>query len=307
MAPLYFHLPGNWLEKPSEMLPFYQKLTAGLADRAEVRLVEMSRDGLAERITGTPGVHILNHGRIEHPRSLNAGIAYVYPFWHLDPLGIRAFSSIGAVRFRAGEVDGEAAQVFFQRLKGRMVGGRISRYEQPPEREVLPKAGAAIFLQSEGHRVVGETLYLDRWTMVRAVLEAVQTPVLVKPHPRDFDPETGAKLEKLMAEFRHLSVTTANIHDVLQATERVVTINSAVGIEAYLYRKPLILCGKADFHHIADVVQTPQALQDALHKEVSGRPYAKYIHWYFGQQCLNAGAADLVDRAWERIAPLFLQ
>ena len=207
------------------MLPFYQKLTAGLSERAEIRLVPIEREGLLDRIEATAGVHIVNHGRVTHPRALNSGIAYIYPFWHLDPSGIRAFSSIGETVFRPSDVDGEVARGLFRRLRGRLVEGRTSRYEQPEEIADLGTVKAAVFLQSEGHRTVGETLYLDRWAMVRGVLEAVDGPVVVKPHPRDLDPETGDGLEALQVEYPHLVVTLANIHDVIRAVERVVTIN----------------------------------------------------------------------------------
>lgn len=283
------------------MLPFYQKLTGGFAGRADIRFVPIEREGLLDAIEAAPGVHIVNHGRILHPRALNAGIAYIYPFWHLDPSGIRAFSSIGEAAFRPSEVDGEAARVFFRRLRARLVEGRTSRYEQPEEFAELGAVKAAVFLQSEGHRTVGETLYLDRWAMLRGVLEAVDGPVAVKPHPRDLDPETGDTLEALQVEYPHLVVTLGNIHDVIRAAERVVTINSAVGIEAYLHRKPVILCGKSDFHHIASVAKTPEELASALQGVPEERPYAKYIQWYFGERCLNAGAPDLVERFWARL------
>lgn len=303
MPEIHFHLPEDWTRDRARMLPFYQKLTAGLPQQAQIRLVPIEREGLLDRIEATAGVHIVNHGRVMHPRALNAGIAYIYPFWHLDPSGIRAFSSIGEAVFRPSQVDGEVARGFFRRLRGRLVEGRTSRYEQPEEIADLGAMKAAVFLQSEGHRTVGETLYLDRWAMLRGVLEAVDGPVAVKPHPRDLDPETGDMLEALQAAYPHLVVTLANIHDVIRAAERVVTINSAVGIEAYLHRKPVILCGKADFHHIATVAKTPEELNRALRAVPEERPYAKYIQWYFGERCLNAGAPDLVERFWARLPP----
>ncbi len=93
----------------------------------------------------------------------------------------------------------------------------------------------------------------------------------------------------------------ANIHDILAAAGRVVTINSAVGIEAYLHRKPVILCGKADFHHIADIATSPQKLRSLLQSEPPGRVYAKYLYWYFSLNCINAGKQTVARQILRKI------
>ncbi|WP_141102010.1 hypothetical protein [Oceanicola sp. 22II-s10i] len=301
-----FHLPPDWLRGDrSAMLPFYRRLFDGLAERGIPHDgVPMDRDRLADQV-GDGDIHILNHARFPHPSVLSAGVAYVYPFWHLDPQGIRAFSSIRDKPFRPARVDDTAANAFFRRLRDRLVTARTSRYDQPEAVEAVPEGCIAVFLQSEGHRIVGETLWLDRWAMLRACLENAEgRPVVVKPHPRDFDPATGDTLEALQAEFPALIVSTANIHDILAVAERVVTINSAVGIEAYLHRKPVILCGQTDFQHIADEAGTVEDLARLLRSDAVQRRYAKYLYWYFHENCLNAGAKDLTDRFLERVRAL---
>ncbi len=284
------------------MLPFYRRMTEGFAQLGvECRLVEMDRDLVASQVQADNLFHILNHGRITHPRVLNAGIAYVYPFWHLDPKGIRAFSSIADMPFRPRMVDGPEARRFTRKLKARQVGRRKSRYAQPKEAETLPQAAVAIFLQSENHRNVGETLYLDRWIMVEATCAAAQGPVIVKPHPREMETEVFDRLLDIQTRHPNLHIALGNIHDIIATSDRVVTINSAVGIEALMHEKPVILCGRADFHHIATTVQTAKALTAALTAPAPGPRYAKYLYWYFGQQCLDASAPDLAEQVLGRM------
>ena len=262
MGHLVFHLPGSWLSPFGDgVLPFYQKLFDGL-DTRDIAwdTCVLDREKVMAQVDADDAFHIVNHGRFQHPRVLNSGIAYVYPFWNMDPMGIRAFSSIADMPFRASEVDGEIARPFFRRLRQRLAVGRTSRYEQPEAIADLPTGSVAVFLQSESHRIVGETCYLDRWQMVKGVLAVTDGPVVVKPHPRDRDPETIKGLTKLCAKHPNLTISKANIHDILSAAARVVTINSAVGIEAYLHRKPVILCGQSDFHHIAQVAHNAQEL-----------------------------------------------
>lgn len=295
---IVFHLPRSWLGPiGSGLMPFYENLTAGLSARAvPFTLRALDRDTVMAQVAADDAVHVVNHGRFEHARVWNAGIAYIYPFWNMDRQGIRAFSSIGQAAFRPDRIDADVARPFFRTLRQRIAVGRSSRYEQPVETAQVPAGAVTVFLQSERHRSVGETMWLDRGAMVSAALEADVGPVVVKPHPRDTDPATRAWLATLPVTVSH-----GNIHDLIAGSARVVTINSAVGIEAYLHRKPVILCGQADFHHIADEARDPSQLVAALRTEPRKRPYDKFIWWYFAHNCLSTTEPRLVDRFLERV------
>lgn len=302
MAKVVFHVPRSWLRLAGEgVRPFYLRLIEGLeARRIPHRITILERETLAETVAADMSIHIVHHGRFAHPRVRNADVAYIYPFWNFDARGIRAFSSMADAHFPQDDIDPAVAHPFFRRLRQRIVQRRTSRYPQPEGISDVGKVRAAVFLQSEGHRVVGETCYLDRWTMVSGVCEAVDGPIVVKPHPRDDDPATRDGLRDLQARFPHLRVSDGNIHDLIAAADRVVTINSAVGIEAYLHRKPVVLCGQSDFHHVADVARDVDALRDITGRAPRRRAYDKFIWWYFGDRCLDATAPDLADRAWAR-------
>jgi len=302
MSDIVIHVPRSWLSLGGEgLMPFYLRLIEGLAARDVAVVVEvLDRDTLPTRVAADNAVHIVHHGRYAHERVRNADVAYIYPFWNFDSQGIRALSSIAQMPFPQGDIDPDRARPFFRRLRHRMVGQRRSRYAQPEGVSDVGDIAAAVFLQSEGHRVVGETCYLDRWQMLDGVCAAVDGPVVVKPHPRDFDPATAAGLRDRCARYPHLRVSHGNIHDLIGAARRVVTINSAVGIEAYLHRKPVVLCGQSDFHHVADVARSESELARILGQVPRKRAYDKFIWWYFADQCLNAVDADLADRVLAR-------
>ena len=302
MADVVFHVPRSWLSLGGSGLHrFYLRVIEGLETRGiPFDVVVLERDSLAKMVDADTAIHVIHHGRFAHPRARNADVAYIYPFWNFDPRGIRAFSSIADMPFPQSDIDPEVARPFFRQLRHRLVKRRMSRYGQPPEQAEIAPVRAAIFLQSEGHRVVGETCYLHRWEMVAATCDAVDGPVVVKPHPRDTDVTTRDGLRDLQARFPHLWVSDGNIHDLISAADRVVTINSAVGIEAYLHRTPVTLCGHSDFHHIADVARNTAELVQILGQEPKRRAYDKFIWWYFGLQCLDVGAPDLVDRFCDR-------
>lgn len=305
-VPIVFHLPGSVLRDPGALLkPYYRRLDEGLRARGvAVEFAVHDRALLPAQVEADRAFHIVDHGTHRHPRVLNTGVAYVYPFWHLDPWGIRALSSIGAKRFDPAAVDGGEAAAFADRLRRRLVAARTSRYPQPEARGDVPRGCIAVFLQSEAHRGVGETCHLTLRQMVRSVLDRPDPrPVVIKPHPRDHAPATRRFLARLAERDARVQVLDANIHDILAVADAVVTINSAVGIEAMLHRRPVVLCGRADFHHCAVTVETPGAMAAALARaEATAWPHDAYLWWYFGLNCLNAGRPTLVEDFLARIA-----
>ena len=261
----------------------------------QVATVLHDRATTLAQVDATPGIHIADHGSLRHPRLLNTGIAYIYPFWNLDPWGIRALSSIAAMPFDPGLVDSVAAADFVARLRKRLVLARISRYPQPMDRMAMGQGHIAVFLQSEAHRAVQETCYLSMRQMLAALL-ARDDPraIVIKPHPRDQDPKTRAYLARLALRDTRIRVVDANIHDMLAQAAVAVTINSAVGLEAHLHQVPVVLCGQSDFHHAAVTVKDRSAMESAITKaEAADWPHDAYLHWYLGLQCVNAGKSSL--------------
>lgn len=301
-VPLTLHLPQSQLEAEGR-LPFYQRLIDGFSERGgQVRLVLHDRAKAQGTIEATPGFHILDHGRLRHPRALNAGVAYAYPFWHLDPWGIRAFSSIGAKGFDPATIPQGPARSFADRLRRRLVLGRKSRYAQPQDRVPLPQGAIAVFLQDESHRDLTETCHLTMEAMLAALMARDDPrPILVKPHPLDTDAKRHRALRRLAKADPRVQVVAANIHDMIAAASVVVTINSATGLEAMMQGKPVTLGGRADFHHIATTVTTAAELDAALSARPQVQPYDAYLYWYFRLNCLSAQSPTLVEDVLARI------
>jgi hypothetical protein len=294
--PLIFHLPSKVLELGWDYRQVYGPMVAAIKPLgAEVRLVPHDRATVAEEIAADDAFHILNHGQMRHPRVLNCSSAYIAPFHYLDAHGIRALSSIGEMEFDAAQVDAAAAKAFHKRLFARTAGQRISRYDQPSEQLEVPKGCIAVFLQAESHRGLGETLYVPMRRMIKALLERDDPrAIVVKPHPRDVDFETlGWLLAKAKKDAR-LQISYANIHDMLAACSLVVTINSAVGIEAMVHAKPVVICGKADFHHCTEVVHSRHDFDAAIARaESRDWPFAAYLYWFFRKNCLSLKSPTL--------------
>lgn len=305
LEPVVLHVPGSVLRDATKLASFYGKIGDGLRARgAVVDYIEHQRDHTLAQIDRRAGFHIVDHGRIRHPRVLNAGLGFVRPYYYLDPWGIRAFSSLSEKQFSADLIDNAAATAFRNGLFASLVSGRRSRYEQPAQILPVPPHCIAVFLQTEAHRDVAETCHMTMRHMMKSLL-ARDDPraIVVKLHPRDTDLAT---LEWLMQKARkdpRLQIIPANIHDILAVCDVVVTINSAVGVEAMIHRKPVVLCGHADFHHCATTLRSRAEMDKAIQTALATNwPYDAFLYWYFKINALSATSPELVDDVVTRIA-----
>lgn len=309
MSGIVLHVPKAILSGKGTGERFYGPFVRGLrARRIRVRLALHDRARALDAIAADAAFHIFDHGAICHPRALNTASAYLLPFRYFDPVGVRGASSLGQAHFSAQDQDKAASAGFFAALQARFVQGRISRYPQPEEELAVPDHCIAVFLQSEAHRMVGETCHLSLRQMVKALLDRDDPrPIVIKPHPRDTDLDTYDWLARKARKDGRLHILPANIHDILARADVVVTINSAVGIEAMLHRCPVVLCGAADFHHICETVLSRDGMTAGIARAEARRmaddwPFEAYLHWFYGQMCLDPSAPDFIDRFIARVA-----
>lgn len=309
MVGVVLHVPSGVLAGNGGGERFYPPFQRALRARGiQTRMVLHNRETALAEIEADEAFHIFDHGRIRHPRALNSASAYLLPYRYMDPEGVRGFSSLGGRAFEVGAQDPNAARPFFDALQARYVAGRMSRYDQPDEVLDIPSPCIAVFLQSETHRKVGETCHLTMRHMIKALLDRDDPrPIVVKPHPRDTDLDTFGWLGRKAKKDARLHILPANLHDMLARADVAVTINSAVGIEAMLHRVPVVLCGSADFHHICETVTARDGMEAGIaraeaRKAAGDWPFEAYLHWFYGQMCLDPTAPDFIDRFIARVA-----
>ncbi len=290
------HVPQRTLDSKWEQGQVYGRIGAALqALGGRFEYVLLNRDTALTQIEADRDFHIIERGAVQHPRALNCGSAYIAPYHYLDPVGTRYLSSIGQMGFDAGQIDLGAAQAFQAQLFAAHAAPRKSRYDQPQERLEVPQGCIAVFLQTETHRGVGEALYVTMRQMVKALLERDDPrPIVLKPHPRDMDFDTLGWLVQKSRKDARIHILPANIHDILGAASLVVTINSAVGIEAMIHGRPVITCGQADFHHATEVVRTRDGFDAAIARaEAKDWPHAQYLYWFYKVNCISMASPTL--------------
>ena len=90
------------------------------------------------------------------------------------------------------------------------------------------------------------------------IARALKLQLVVKPHPANMD--SMEPLAKIVANYINkghdiLWGRDVNIHDLLEKCEAVFTINSGVGMEALLHKKPVFCFGKADYAAVSHFIK----------------------------------------------------
>ncbi|WP_152615755.1 hypothetical protein [Leisingera sp. ANG-M1] len=245
-------------------------------------------------------LHIFDDRHLQMPNVLNGSMAYLPGFWHLAPQGVRCYSPIAEKPFRENMIPYKYAAQFYGKLKTKWKDGRQSRYNQSRDSTRLPKDAISVFFQGNYPREVKATSFTDI-SMLRDVLEGAGShPVVVKPHPLLADVGTMVELAEIMEQDGRITLTDANIHDILAVSCATVSVNSSVAVEGFLHRTPAILYGRSDFHHMAETVTGPGQFAAALERaQTRTGGYAQFMTWYFRNNCLEIGAANLEQRIWE--------
>jgi hypothetical protein len=283
------HLPSHMIGADGDKVPgFFQRLMSGLAGLgAETEVVPRNFDRLATR---APEGHfdLVHMGRTPRPMALALGVAYLPGFFYVDPKGVNFESAVTDRPFFAPRVPAETADAFFAQLQRTFVAGRRSRQPQPEERQDFGTGHLAVFLQDWSDPVERAQI-LDSETMVRTVVEgAGGRPVVVKPHPRYKGRETRAILKYLRGR-PGVTVTDANVHDILSGAAATVSISSSLALEGMLHRVPALLFGRMDLHHCATTVTRPEDWPAALDRALTTEwPYARYLLWFLRWQNIDA-------------------
>ena len=265
---------------------------------ARLRIAERSAEHMQGRpLEGDGNLHIVETGFCSGPGWFCAATAYLPGFWHLSDRGVLADSPAREATFDPVQVPWKLAKQFDRDLRNRFVSTRVSRYRQEKlPTEILPEGALAVFLQGPAvyrrHQA-----FVSAKEMLRAIAQSADgRDVVVKAHPLA-KPLGQEVIAAVRAEGFDLIETHANVHDILASCAATLSVNSAVALEGFLHRKPAILFGRSDFHHLAETVvrlsDLPSTLDRALSRDWD---FAKMLYWYFSAHSLQVAAPTFPER-----------
>ncbi len=238
--------------------------------------------------------------------------------YFLDFEGVNAASSLQSVR--PEELDPyEDEEDLFGRLKDSYLGRRTSSsavqdpsglprdfvfaaLQVPTDTQIILHGGA-IRRQTEYVSLLGELL----------PLLPPGTALVVKPHP--MSPYSDAYLRRAIG--REVFVASGyETRDLLERCRAIVTVNSSIGVDGFLFDKPVIAVGNAPWVKPALAMRASTAVEIAtsiaslpkFEKRLRQRFLAHWFHAYTWQQfekpaVLREFVARKLEVAQQRLAP----
>ncbi|MBY6090508.1 hypothetical protein [Maritimibacter alkaliphilus] len=216
-----------------------------------------------------------------HARALTVRRAYHYPFWAIETTDRRWDWHVSRTPFPSGEVPRREADGFHRRWARRLFG-------DAPEAACRD---AMVYIPLQGR--LAERRSFQSCTplqMIEATLSAdPQRAVEARLHPKEiYTPQELAALDALAAQHPHLTVGIGGKEEALARCAYVVTMNSSVAFDAMFFRKPAILFGQIDFHHV--MLAATLGDLSAFERVMDHAPdFAGYLWWYWQRMSVNAG------------------
>jgi hypothetical protein len=229
------------------------------------------------------GCHVLHHMRDpQGPHELCLRRAHVYPFWRIEASNTRWLWEVARTPFDPAGVDPTAANAFRQRWQRNLLGA------EPVSRDGF------LFLPLQGHLSRQRSFQAaSPLEMIEHTLDRVPgKPLLATLHPKEtYGRADLAALDRIEERHPRFRLVTDRAEDLLRRCDGVVTQNSTVALTGFFARKPAVLFGQIDFHHIAGSV--PREGVDRAFARLDEAPdHAAYLFWFFRHHAINAGSDE---------------
>ena len=226
------------------------------------------------------------------PNGLTLRRAYHYPFWQIEATAARGAFDVANVVFDPGIIDPDIAKSFHHRLQDRVL---------PPG---FTTQTGFVFMPLQGRLLQHRSFQsMSPIAMIEATCaQEPRLPIRATLHPKEsYSPDDLAALENLEQRVPRFRVVQGDALALLRSCDYVVTQNSGLALNGYLLRKPAVLFGDIDFHHIAGSV--PRLGLAAAFATAKAEPpdFAAYIYWFFKLNTINAGAPEAEDQIRARL------
>lgn len=265
---------------------FIGMLTEVLADAGLAVAFDGDDDLARLRAATRPGRAMFLMDEPVNARGLTMRKTYIYPFWHIEKHAKRWEWPVATDTFHPATQDAQKSANFYRFWQKRL-------FQEAPQDA---REDGFVYVPLQGHLLRQRSFQIcSPIEMIKTVLaREPKRQIVVTLHPSEtYSPSEQDALEELQLQHELLFIRSGGTDRYLQNCDYIVTQNSSVGFMGYFFGKPLILFGKADFHHIALNVHDfgVGAAFDAVHQHQPD--YAAYLHWFLQQRAINAGRPDI--------------
>lgn len=223
------------------------------------------------------------------PRGLTFRRTYLYPFWHIEQHGKRWEWPVAQDVFDPLAQDADEVARFYQFWQKRL-------FDDAP---AAATRDGFVYVPMQGRLTTRRSFQsCSPIEMVKAVRHHDPLrEIVITLHPSEtYTTEEHKALDDLLARDSRLSVRSGGMVQYLKGCDYIVTQNSSAGFMGYFFGKPLILFGRADFHHIALDVSVAGAAA-AFASVATHRPdFGSYLYWFLQQKAINAGRPEAEEK-----------
>lgn len=270
-------LPVDWFINPvdgNRHRTFMANVLAALVNiTPSIELVKVPWGAdFAERSPPPGGVLFSYHSVGSVPGVWRMKEAPIPPLYSIDKGGHSGWSQIAksrALQQKAKAFDLGAAKQIIETYRERFKATRLSKYPQSETSEELPERFVFVPLQLPNDPVSLFARFnaISLLTEASRVAEEQQKHVVVKRHPFC----TSVGIETCVADLAksnpYFHLSTGNVHQLIEKSMSVLTVNSGVGLEALIHGKPVYSCGLSEWQSAAHAVVSVDGIKDAFRTE----------------------------------------
>ena len=246
-------------------------------------------DSLHERAASRdrPGYTMFHMQEPNGPRALTFRRVYHYPFWQIEQTNKRWDWRVAQKRFDPKKVDPDEARRFYGFWRKRLFGDAAA--------EATRDGDGIIYAPLQGR--LTERRSFQTCSPLEMLVSTLQHDpsrrVIATLHPNEvYSASELSKLETLSKRFPRLTVQQADMVEMLQRCDYVVTQNSSAAFNGYFFGKPCVLFARSDFHHIAGDVYA-QGVDRAFEAVQGDLPdFERYVWWFWQDMSINAGRPE---------------
>lgn len=259
--------------------------------------VSYHRDTPEERLksAGRRGKALFHMDDPYHDNALTFRLAYHMPFWQIEKSAKRWEFDVARAKFTPADVDKDAARRFFDYWGKRLFGEDRIKSARKDGFVYIPLQGRLL-----DHRSFQATSPAE---MILATVEQEPNlPIVLTLHPKEtYSEDEMTALAEICEAHPNVIMGELDWHTYLAECSYIVTQNSSAALAGMFFKKPSVLFGRVDFHHISGNV-CDEGVAAAFHKARSQHmPFKPYIHWFLQENTINAGKPDVRDRILNRL------
>jgi hypothetical protein len=268
---------------------FINKFTSVL--QSEGFDIRFHDNSLHERIQSTErsGYSVFLMKEPTNDRGLTIRQNYFSPFWSIEKTGKRWEWAVAKARFETASATPRRTNQFVRYWRGKFFKNTAENTSQD----------GFVYVPLQGKLLLHRSFqFCSPIEMLEYLLEYdTFRNFVVTLHPKEnySDEETQALFD-LENKYPRLTVSNRDAVSLLQGCDYVATQNSAAAFSGYFFRKPAVLFGRINFHHIAANVHD-LGPKEAISRVTELRPdFASYLWWFLQDMSINVGRPEAEDK-----------